>query len=106
MATKLSTFRRTAPLPALVEQRTAPRHAVTVTHATVRQHGDRPADAALHDLSPFGCRIATRLPLAAGDRLWLRFDGSMPIAAAVVWSDDGLAGCRFDARLTQYKQFL
>ena len=53
----------------------------------------------LCDLSPFGCRIESEGAHAAGDRVWLRLAGGLPIAATVVWSDGGRTGCRFDEGL-------
>lgn len=94
MASRMTQYRSVA--PALVEHRSAPRHHVVVTHATVRRQGDAPTDAYLRDLSIYGCRIESSLRPEVSDRLWLRFQGSMPIAATVVWSDNDFTGCRFD----------
>jgi hypothetical protein len=94
MATRASQFRSVG--PALVEQRGMPRHSVVVTKSSVRNQGGRAAEALLHDISLYGCRFAGRLNHAPGDRLWLRFEGSMPIAATVVWNDGAYIGCRFD----------
>lgn len=94
MATKFSQYRK--PAPALVEQRAEPRLRLIVTRASVRRHGKTPIEAVLHDLSSYGCRIATPVTTDQGERLWLRFDGRMPIAASVVWCAEGMIGCRFD----------
>lgn len=99
MASRISQYRRVA--PALVEHRIAQRHRVVVTHATVRRQGDAPSDALLHDLSIYGCRIESPLSHSAADRLWLGFQGSMPIAATVVWSENGFTGCRFDVAIAR-----
>ena len=48
------------------------------------------------DLSTFGCRIETTGDHVAGERVWLRLSGGLPVAATVVWAAGGLAGCRFD----------
>lgn len=95
MATKFSQYRKVA--PALVEQRSEPRHRILVSRASVRKHGDKPAEATLRDLSVYGCRLACAAEHDEGERLWLRLHGSLPIAATVVWNDDGQLGCRFDA---------
>ena len=95
MATRFSQYRTVT--PALVEQRSAPRHRILVTPATVRKHGDEPEEATLCDLSVYGCRIASPTDYNEGERLWLRFNGSMPTAATVVWNDGEQTGCRFDA---------
>jgi hypothetical protein len=95
MATRLSQYRAVA--PALVDQRSAPRHRITLTRATLRKHGNPAVEAELHDLSVYGCRLACRSEHGEGERLWLRFQGSLPIAATVVWNDGDHLGCRFDA---------
>ncbi|WP_404334242.1 PilZ domain-containing protein [Sphingomonas sp. MMS12-HWE2-04] len=95
MATKFSQYRKVA--PALVEQRSAPRHPILVSRASVRKQGDTPAEATLRDLSVYGCRLACATGHDQGERLWLRLHGSLPIAATVVWNDGGHIGCRFDA---------
>ena len=79
-----------------VEQRRAERHPVIVTRATVRGHGEAPAEAELLDLSIYGCRLAVTDPHEAGARLWLRLDGGWPISGTVIWSDQARIGCRFD----------
>ena len=83
--------------PALAEQRQAFRHAVILQRASVRHHAACAHDAELLDLSIYGCRIATQADFEANDRLWLRFEGSRPIAATAVWCKDSHIGCRFDA---------
>lgn len=89
------------PLPALpidaAERRRADRSPVVIARATARGHGDAPAEAALIDLSIYGCRLSLAAPPAAGARLWLRLDGGWPIAATVMWAHGGRMGCRFDA---------
>ena len=97
MATTYSQYRR--PAPARLEQRAEPRLRLMITRASVRRHGKTPIEAELHDLSTYGCRIAAGLAAEEGERLWLRFDGRMPIAARVVWCRDGMVGCRFDAQM-------
>lgn len=94
MATRISQFRAVA--PALVEHRQAERFKVTVSRATVRKHGGTPMEAELYDLSIYGCRFAIPVNFREGQRLWLRLDGSIPIAAAVIWCKEGFVGCRFD----------
>ena len=94
MATRVSQFRTVT--PALVEHRRAERFTVTVTRATVRKQSGVPAEATLHDLSIYGCRLETPSTYDPEERLWLQLDGSLPIGAAVVWCKDGFIGCRFD----------
>lgn len=94
MASAVSHFRKLE--PALVEHRRTPRLPVRITRATVRPKGEEASDAILHDLSIYGCRIMSPMRRREGERLWLRFQGTDPIAATVVWCDAHFAGCRFD----------
>ncbi|ATY32187.1 PilZ domain-containing protein [Sphingomonas psychrotolerans] len=95
MATRLSQYRTVS--PALVEQRSAPRHRILVSRATVRKQGNAAVEATLGDLSVYGCRLACASEHPEGERLWLRLQGGLPIAATVVWNDGDNIGCRFDA---------
>jgi hypothetical protein len=99
MATKFSQYRSVT--PALVEQRSVPRHRVQVTRVNVVRRGGRPAEALLHDLSIYGCRFACRARHSEGERLWLRFPASPPVAATVVWNDGEYLGCRFDTPIAR-----
>lgn len=92
-----SRFRSVA--PARIEQRAAFRHPVVLQRGSVRQHGAPAHDARLVDLSIYGCRVATDAGIKADDRLWLRFEGSRPVAARAVWSEGGNIGCLFDEPL-------
>jgi hypothetical protein len=95
MATRFSQYR--AVTPARVEQRSAPRHRITLTRATLAKKGNRPIEAMLGDLSLYGCRLDCAAPHGEGERLWLRFAEQLPVAATVVWNDGAQLGCRFDA---------
>ena len=99
MATRFSQYRRVE--PASIEQRAEPRLKLSITRASVRRHGNTPIDALLHDLSTYGCRLASGVEAEPGERLWLRFDGRMPIAATVVWCLEGIVGCRFDTPINR-----
>lgn len=94
MATRLSQYRTVG--PALVEQRAAERHRVTVASATVQKRGGRATEAMLHDLSVYGCRLACRTRNVAGAQIWLRLREGNPIPATVIWNDGEYLGCRFD----------
>ncbi len=94
MATILSQYRRVA--PALVDLRTARRHHVTVTRATLHRDGEPPSTAVLEDLSIYGCRLAAAGEERTGERLLLRFDHGADVAATVAWAKAGTIGCRFD----------
>ena len=95
MATRATRFRVIE--PASLDARKTARHVVAIGRATVRQLTRDPADATLHDLSKFGCRLASPLDHETGERVWLRFKGSNPIASTVVWAEGGMVGCRFEA---------
>lgn len=95
MATRLSQFRTVG--PALVEQRSEPRHRITVTRATLRKQGNTSIEAILRDLSVYGCRLACTSAHQEGERVWLRLKDSLPIAATVIWNNGDHVGCRFDA---------
>jgi hypothetical protein len=84
---------------ASLDRRAEPRHPVHVTRATARTRRDKPADATLCDVSPYGCRILSPVTHPPGERLWLRLNGGMPMAATVIWCEDGRIGCRFDEAL-------
>lgn len=84
---------------ALIEQRKVYRHPVQIQRAAIRQHGKAGKAGELIDVSIYGCRIACPTKIAEDSRVWLRFDGSNPIAAIAVWCKDGHIGCRFDEKL-------
>jgi hypothetical protein len=94
MATRTSQFRKVD--AAALDRRTAPRQMVQISRATVRGHGAEPLDAILSDVSIYGCRLASPAASLGLDRIWLRLDGSLPIAATIVWREDDTMGCRFD----------
>jgi hypothetical protein len=79
-----------------VEQRRERRRPVAIAVASVRHAANEPQDATLKDLSIYGCRIESRGDHRAGQSVRLRLNGSAPVPAKVVWSADGVAGCRFD----------
>ncbi|GAA0735644.1 PilZ domain-containing protein [Sphingomonas japonica] len=94
MASRATQYRPVA--PAQADARRAPRHRVVVTRASVRRHGAAAVEAVLDDLSIYGCRVSVAELDPVGERLWLRFEGGMPVAATVIWATDGRMGCRFD----------
>jgi hypothetical protein len=97
MSLAVSAYRKVA--PARLDQRDVARHLVMIKRAKVRGHGRQPAEAALVDLSIYGCRLAVDADYAPNDRLWLRFAGESPVAATAVWAEGGELGCRFDEQL-------
>ncbi|GAA4773977.1 hypothetical protein GCM10023219_21690 [Stakelama sediminis] len=76
--------------------RAEPRYQVLVSRASIRGHGDTAIQAELADISIYGCRITCTRKVEAGERLWLRLAGGMPVAATVIWRDEDRMGCRFD----------
>lgn len=87
MATTFSHFRRRA-----TDVKYDREPVLSVAHASVKRH----RKAALHQLSIYGCRLASRIEAEQGESLTLRFDRSAPITATVIWCADGLIGARFD----------
>jgi PilZ domain len=85
--------------PARLEQRAAMRHNVVLHRATVRGHGREAIEAELLDISVFGCRVDADHPFKTGDRIWLRFSGSQPVAGTAIWTKGSALGCRFDEKL-------
>lgn len=84
---------------ALVDQRQAYRHPVQIQRTAIRQQGKSPKSGELVDLSIYGCRVSADAIFAEGARVWLRFNGSSPVAATAIWCKDGHIGCRFDETL-------
>jgi hypothetical protein len=94
---RLSHYR--SPPSAQTEQRAEPRLTLSIARASVRRQGKTPIMAALHDLSSYGCRLLSTVTVDEGERLWLRFNGQMPMSATVIWCLDGMVGCRFDEQM-------
>lgn len=92
MASRATAYRPMAP----DERRDEPRLAAQVGRATLRAMAQEPAGATLLEISIYGCRLACDVEHDVDEPVWLRLDGSLPIAARVVWSRDGRIGCRFD----------
>lgn len=95
MAFRTSQFR--TPEPASLEMRQVERHPVVIQPAFVRRRRTRPLEARLQDLSIYGCRLACEASHEPEERVVIRICGGMPIGATVIWSKDGMIGCRFDA---------
>jgi hypothetical protein len=75
------------------------RRSVVLHRATVRGHGRQAIEAELIDISIYGCRVEADHRFNPGDRLWLRFSGSAPVAGVAVWIEGMTLGCRFDEPL-------
>ena len=78
------------------ERRDDVRFDAQVTRAKVRGLKPEPVPAALSEISIYGCRITCDVVHEMDESVLLRLDGSLPIAAKVVWNRDGVLGCRFD----------
>ncbi|RZM09812.1 MAG: PilZ domain-containing protein [Sphingomonas sp.] len=52
-------------------------------------------EARLSDLSTGGFRAHGALEARAGDQVWLRLTGQLPVAAKLVWSNEGVHGAAF-----------
>ena len=92
MASRATAYRPVVP----AERRDSARFDAQVTRATLRGLAEQPTDAALVEISLYGCRIACDVAHAAGEPVWLRLNGSVPVAARIMWSEGGVTGCRFD----------
>jgi hypothetical protein len=89
-----SQYRRVA--PARLEQRDVFRHPVLISRTTMKRHATQADEAKLINLSIYGCSLEADHIVKAGQRLWLRFSSSAPIASTVIWCEGGKLGCRFD----------
>jgi PilZ domain len=85
--------------PASVERRMAVRRTVYLTLLEMDSPEPETHVATLDDLSKYGCRLATDACFKTGECLFVQFDDSNPVAACVVWNENGKLGCRFDEAL-------
>ncbi len=85
--------------PASVERRMAVRRTVYLTVLALDHPETETHSAALDDLSKYGCRLATDASFKTGECLSVQFEDSHPVAACVVWNENGKLGCRFDEAL-------
>lgn len=81
---------------AAVDRRDDVRVDAQVTRASLRGLAQDPSGAGLVEISIYGCRLACESEAEADESVWLRLNGSLPIAAKVIWNRDGVLGCRFD----------
>lgn len=72
---------------------------MVLERVSIRHQASYAKEAQLVDLSIYGCRVATDAHVEPDDRIWLRFEGSRPVAATAVWCDGRNIGCLFDAPL-------
>ena len=93
MASRATAYRPVMPA-ARGETRRFPADAARVA---VRGQDGETIDAALVEVSIYGCRVACDIAHSPDEPVWLRLAGSLPIAARGVWCDGGFIGCRFDA---------
>ena len=89
--------RLTGRAPATQDGRRARRHSVEMTRAGLRLATEAPWEVTLVDLSTFGCRVSGDHQAETGDRVSLRIAGGAAGAATVMWREDEVLGCRFDA---------
>jgi hypothetical protein len=92
MASRATAYRPVRPAVG----RASVRFDAQVTRATMRGLAQPPVAAAIAEISIYGCRIACDVAHEVEEPVWLRLNGSLPIAARVVWSEGGMIGCRFD----------
>lgn len=80
------------------DERGAERHVLRLSAAI----GSRPeSEATVHNLSRSGLLVACDAPLAKGEEITVEFASGTRHLAEVVWTDDGLCGCRFAQPLTR-----
>lgn len=94
MASKASQHEAIA--PTLFEQRRIARERLGLATASVRRLGRKPVECLLHDISIYGCRIASPQAHRRGERVWVALAGRTPVSAMVMWTTAGMIGCRFD----------
>ena len=58
------------------------------------------APATLVDLSTSGFRMHARFEAPPGEPVWVRLAGQLPIAARLIWSNEGVHGGAFDEALS------
>jgi hypothetical protein len=97
MASRATQFRTVQ--AASLDRRAEPRHPVHITRATARTRHTKASAAILCEISTYGCRLISSAKHPPGERLWLRLNGDLPLAATVIWCADGRIGCRFDEPL-------
>ena len=87
--------------PAMLNgRRRSPRAPVSLDARVGRGGLDR-ALCRVVDLSIHGARLQTYSPIKSGSMIWLTLPIVGPVAATIVWSDDFVAGCQFQAPLEQ-----
>lgn len=59
------------------------------------------AEVMIHNLSATGALIQSSAALVVGDRIEIELPHTGNRTAQIVWSDDGLYGCRFDEPLSK-----
>lgn len=81
---------------ATLEMRSAPRFRVFVTRAGLGHGDETPEEAALIDISIYGCKLGLKSTVMPGTRVTIVLESANPVAATVIWNDVGKIGCRFE----------
>ncbi len=92
MASRATAYRPMAS----VDRRDEVRADAQVTRASLRGLAQEPSGAGLVEISIYGCRLDCASDAEVDEPVWLRLNGSLPIAAKVIWNREGVLGCRFD----------
>jgi hypothetical protein len=85
--------------PASINRRMTVQKMVYLTPATGSNCKPGKCAAALDDVSKYGCRLAADTGFKTGECLSLQFENAPPVAAYVVWNQNGKLGCRFGETL-------
>lgn len=81
--------------PAALNRRAVPRHEVEVTSVSLNAKESKSIPASLIDISIYGCRLELDTKLADGEAVEISIATFASIAATIVWTKAGHAGCRF-----------
>jgi len=85
-------------MPEANERRRCPRLPLS-TDVEFRRKREAHYAIPMHDLTPFGCAIASPESLAAGEMVWVKMPSLQSLSAEVKWTRAWLSGVEFDQPL-------
>ncbi|HYI38920.1 MAG TPA: PilZ domain-containing protein [Allosphingosinicella sp.] len=83
----------------LPEHRGSMRRIVNLA-ATLRENGAIGHKALITNLSESGCQIHWDAQIEEGAEVFVKLTTQFPLRATIMWSKDGIAGCKFATPLT------
>lgn len=83
----------------LPEHRASMRRIVNLA-ATLRENGAIGHKALVTNLSESGCQIHWDTRIDQGAEVFVKLTARPPLRATIIWSKDGISGCRFATPLT------